>query len=77
MAHLTFNSYLAQIRESIDEQDGFLVGPLLSFKHPHISNPRLQTKTPEQKCEQILQQPWDEIVAAHVRAIGLWPTTTS
>jgi len=69
MAHTTLNSYLSHVSDCLDDRDGLNLAPLLSFKHPHINNPRLQLQNPEQKCEQILRQPWDEIVAAHIRAL--------
>ena len=40
---------------------------LLSFQHIHIQNPRLQIEHPEAQCEEWFDQPWDELVAAHLR----------
>ncbi|XP_067944612.1 PCI domain-containing protein 2-like [Watersipora subatra] len=75
MAHSTLEAYLEQIAEALEERDALLIAPLLSFKHPHIKNVRLRVRSPEQYCERILQQPWDEIVAAHIRA--LWAVSNS
>ncbi|RVE75148.1 hypothetical protein OJAV_G00013860 [Oryzias javanicus] len=67
MAHITINQYLQQIYEAIDNHEGSFCAELLSFKHPHVANPRLQLANPEDKCQQILEPPYDEMVAAHLR----------
>lgn len=67
MAHITINQYLQQVAEAIDSRGGFETGELLSFKHPHVANPRLQLANPEDKCQQVLDPPYDEMVAAHLR----------
>ncbi|XP_051558052.1 PCI domain-containing protein 2 [Myxocyprinus asiaticus] len=67
MAHITLNQYLQQVLEAIDSRDGSFCGELLSFKHPHVANPRLQLSSPEEKCQQLLEPPYDEMVAAHLR----------
>lgn len=67
MAHVTINQYLQQIYEAVDNRDGHTFSELLSFKHPHVANPRLQLVNPEEKCQQILEPPYDELVAAHLR----------
>ncbi|KAI4891031.1 hypothetical protein NFI96_013881 [Prochilodus magdalenae] len=69
MAHITINQYLQQVLEAIDARDGVFCGELLSFKHPHVANPRLQLSSPEDKCQQVLEPPYDEMVAAHLRAL--------
>ncbi|XP_013417520.1 PCI domain-containing protein 2-like [Lingula anatina] len=56
-----------KVEESINAKDGLLLGELLSFKHPHIANSRLQLERPEAPCERFFEQPWDELVAAHLR----------
>lgn len=83
---------LLQIYEAIDNRDGSICAELLSFKHPHVANPRLQVRphplrysvsiarkqphlclflwqllSPEEKCQQVLELPYDEMVAAHLR----------
>ena len=41
---------------------------LLSFKHPHIANPKLQRlENAESQCEQWFDQPYDEMIAAHLK----------
>ncbi|XP_070712029.1 PCI domain-containing protein 2 [Pempheris klunzingeri] len=67
MAHITINQYLQQVYEAIDSHDGNFCAELLSFKHPHVANPRLQLASPEEKCQQLLEPPYDEMVAAHLR----------
>ncbi|KAF7660267.1 hypothetical protein LDENG_00285250 [Lucifuga dentata] len=67
MAHITINQYLQQVYEAIDNHDGSFCAELLSFKHPHVANPRLQLASPEEKCQQVLEPPYDEMVAAHLR----------
>ncbi|AWO95509.1 putative PCI domain-containing protein 2-like [Scophthalmus maximus] len=67
MAHITINQYLQQVYEAIDNHDGSFCAELLSFKHPHVANPRLQLASPEDKCQQVLEPPYDEMVAAHLR----------
>ncbi|KAJ0004623.1 hypothetical protein NQD34_010837 [Periophthalmus magnuspinnatus] len=70
MAHITINQYLQQLYEAIDNRDGAFCAQLLSFKHPHVANPRLQVlqlQSPEEKCQQVLEPPYDEMVAAHLR----------
>ncbi|MGH0151818.1 UNVERIFIED_CONTAM: hypothetical protein FKN15_063449 [Acipenser sinensis] len=71
MAHITINQYLQQVLEAIDTRDGTFCAELLSFKHPHVANPRLQLANPEEKCQQVLEPPYDETVAAHLRALPM------
>ncbi|XP_063809192.1 PCI domain-containing protein 2 isoform X2 [Pseudophryne corroboree] len=42
MAHITINQYLQQVSEAIESKNGFSFSDLVSFRHPHIANPRLQ-----------------------------------
>ncbi|KAK3511018.1 hypothetical protein QTP70_029036 [Hemibagrus guttatus] len=67
MAHITINQYLQQVLEAIENKEGNFCAELLSFKHPHVANPRLQLSSPEDKCQQVLEPPYDEMVAAHLR----------
>ncbi|NP_001089237.1 PCI domain-containing protein 2 [Xenopus laevis] len=70
MAHITINQYLQQVQEAIDSKDGFNCADLVSFKHPHVANARLQLLSPEEKCQQVLEPPYDEMFAAHLRCIN-------
>ncbi|KAH0624553.1 hypothetical protein JD844_032157 [Phrynosoma platyrhinos] len=56
-----------KVLESIDSRDGLFCAELVSFKHPHVANPRLQLSSPEEKCQQVLEPPYDEMFAAHLR----------
>ncbi|KAG9492258.1 hypothetical protein GDO78_000659 [Eleutherodactylus coqui] len=67
MAHITINQYLQQVTEVIEEKNGPTCAELISFRHAHIANPRLQLSTPEDKCQQMLEPPYDEMFAAHLR----------
>ncbi|XP_021095071.1 PCI domain-containing protein 2 isoform X3 [Heterocephalus glaber] len=69
MAHITINQYLQQVYEAIDTRDGASCAELVSFQHPHVANPRLQMASPEEKCQQVLEPPYDEMFAAHLRAL--------
>ncbi|POI28843.1 hypothetical protein CIB84_007407, partial [Bambusicola thoracicus] len=71
MAHITINQYLQQVQEAIDSRDGQFCAELVSFKHPHVANPRLQLPSPEEKCQQVLEPPYDEMFAAHLRALPI------
>lgn len=39
---LNLYCFLSQVLESIDGRDGLFCAELVSFKHPHVANPRLQ-----------------------------------
>uniref|UniRef100_T1J4S1 CSN12-like protein n=1 Tax=Strigamia maritima TaxID=126957 RepID=T1J4S1_STRMM len=81
MAHITINQYLTSvntnsnklddflqfINDRITEKDGIGAAELLSFKHPHIANGRLQIERPEQVVERIIEPPFEEVIAAHLR----------
>ncbi|MEE6470632.1 hypothetical protein FKM82_009016 [Ascaphus truei] len=67
MAHITINQYLQQVQEAIDSKHGVFCAELVSFRHPHVANPRLQLPAPEEKCQQVLEPPYDEMFAAHLR----------
>ncbi|XP_036175913.1 LOW QUALITY PROTEIN: PCI domain-containing protein 2-like [Myotis myotis] len=67
MAHITTNQSLQQAYEAIETRDGECFAELVSFKHPHAANPRLQLASPEEKCQQVLEPPYDEMFAAHLR----------
>ncbi|KAM4701427.1 PCI domain-containing protein 2 [Discoglossus pictus] len=67
MAHITINQYLQQVQEAIDSKHGVFCADLVSFRHPHVANARLQLSAPEEKCQQVLEPPYDEMFAAHLR----------
>uniref|UniRef100_A0A6I8RNS2 PCI domain-containing protein 2 n=1 Tax=Xenopus tropicalis TaxID=8364 RepID=A0A6I8RNS2_XENTR len=70
MAHITINQYLQQVQEAIDSKNGYNCADLVSFRHPHVANARLQLSSPEEKCQQVLEPPYDEMFAAHLRCIN-------
>ncbi|KAL8578368.1 PCI domain-containing protein 2 [Nucella lapillus] len=67
MAHVSLNSYLQSVYDAVDNRDGEEAADLLSFRHPHVANTRLQLEKPEGPCQRVLDQPYDEIIAAHLR----------
>uniref|UniRef100_A0A3Q2DSQ2 Uncharacterized protein n=1 Tax=Cyprinodon variegatus TaxID=28743 RepID=A0A3Q2DSQ2_CYPVA len=56
MAHITINQYLQQITEAIENREGSFCAELLSFKHPHVANPRLQVRP--RRCPSCSSSPW-------------------
>ncbi|XP_025080088.1 PCI domain-containing protein 2-like [Pomacea canaliculata] len=67
MAHTSLYSYLNSLNDALANKDGEKASSFLSFHHPHVANPRLQLERPEEPCEKVFDQPYDEIVAAHLR----------
>ncbi|XP_006813509.1 PCI domain-containing protein 2-like [Saccoglossus kowalevskii] len=61
---------LLLLDEALSERDGQTAADFLSFRHAHIANHRLQLEHPEPQCERWFQQPYDEMIAAHLR--GVW-----
>ncbi|XP_064393757.1 PCI domain-containing protein 2-like isoform X2 [Halichondria panicea] len=69
MAYGTINTYLQHVERALQACDGALLAELVSFRHPHVQNPRLQDDF-ENKCQAYLEPPFDEMVAAHIRGVG-------
>ncbi|XP_071084842.1 PCI domain-containing protein 2-like [Haliotis cracherodii] len=67
MAHVSLNSFLQSIDYALQNKDGLSAGELLSFQHAHIASPRCQLEHPESQVQRVLDPPFDEMVAAHVR----------
>ena len=67
MAHYSINQYLQQLSNVINNKDGLKAGDLLGFRHPHVASRNLQLEHPESHCSAFFKQPWDEVVAAHLR----------
>ncbi|XP_069104037.1 PCI domain-containing protein 2-like [Argopecten irradians] len=67
MAHWTPNQYFQSMDDTLSEKDGIGCAELLSFKHPHIANPRLQIEHPESAVQRVFDPPYDELIAAHLR----------
>ena len=72
MAALSVNSYLSKVSQAWNAGEGEMLGDLLSFRDSHIANPKLQISDPEAQVERVLDQPLDEMVAAHLRACWAW-----
>nr|CAB3264702.1 PCI domain-containing protein 2 [Phallusia mammillata] len=67
MSFPTLNAYLLEVSSSLDNADAFILAKLLSFKDSHVSNPKLHKESPELLCQRILDTPYDELVAAHLK----------
>lgn len=61
------SSYLGEVHEAWNDYDGDLLAKMLSFRDPHVMNPRIQLEHPEREVEKILDAQIDEIVASHMR----------
>ncbi|MBZ3873463.1 PCI domain-containing protein 2 [Sciurus carolinensis] len=73
MVHIMINQYLQQVYKAPDTRDGASCAELVSFRHLHVTNPRLQMTSPEEQCQQVLEPPHDEMFVARLRctyAIG-------
>ncbi|XP_020913510.1 PCI domain-containing protein 2 [Exaiptasia diaphana] len=69
MAHFTLNHYFQQVDEALSSKDGETSAELLSFKHPHIASPKLQIANAQAQTERWFEQPYDELIACHLRAV--------
>jgi len=63
----TVTSYLSEVHDAWNDYDGEALARLLSFRDPHVMNPRIQLENPEREVEKVLEAQIDEIVAAHMR----------
>lgn len=72
MASLSLNSYLSKVSQAWHDGNGEILATLVSFSDPHIANARLQVQEPEPAVERMLDQPLDEMIAAHLRACWAW-----
>lgn len=69
MAHTSLNQYLQLLDDSLRNQDGDTAAQLLSFNDPHVANPRLQLEKPEEAVQRVIESPFQELIAAHLRCI--------
>ncbi|KAK3585965.1 hypothetical protein CHS0354_038509 [Potamilus streckersoni] len=67
MAQWSLNQYFSTLYDALREYDGEHAAELLSFKHPHVANTRLQLERPENSVQRVFEAPYDELVAAHLR----------
>jgi hypothetical protein len=72
MAGISLNGYLSKVAVAYENYDGLSLAVLLSFEDSHIANSRLQVQEPESAVERVIDQPLDEMVAAHLRACWAW-----
>ncbi|XP_062498844.1 PCI domain-containing protein 2-like [Corticium candelabrum] len=71
----TLQQYLQELKYYIWQMDGSMCSELLSFRHLHVKNQRLQLEDAHSQCSQALDSPYDELVAAHLR--GCWAVARS
>ena len=69
MAASNLNDYVQKVALALDEREGVKCAELLSFSHQHIANARLRVEAPEATCSRYMGQPFDEMVAAHIKTI--------
>ncbi|XP_020631277.1 PCI domain-containing protein 2-like [Orbicella faveolata] len=69
MAHMSFEQYLDQVEKGLVSKNGDILAELFSFRHPHIASTRLQLPDSQMQCEKWFEQPYDEMVASHLRAV--------
>lgn len=68
----SLNGYLSKVAQAWQVGEGDDLATLLSFQDSHIANPKLQIADPEAQVERVLDQPLDEMVAAHLRGCWAW-----
>lgn len=69
MANFSVNQYLQELHNAINRQDGPHFADLLGYKHPHIASKKLQLKDPVTVVVNWFEQPLDEAIANHLRAV--------
>lgn len=67
MAQWSVNQYINILYDSLQQYDGEKAADLLSFNHPHVANVKLQIQNPEKVVRRVFEQPWEEVVTAHLR----------
>ena len=65
---MAVRDYLQKVEEAWDDYNGENLADLLSFQDNHVLKPQLQLESPEAEVERILEEPINELVAAHLRA---------
>jgi len=65
---MSVSNYLTAVSNAWDDYDGEALATLLSFKDSHVTKPQLQLENPDRQVSAVLQEPIDELVAAHLRA---------
>ena len=67
---MSVHNYLRAVEEAWNDYDGDTLATLLSFQDSHATKHQLQIEDPEADVERVLDNPIDELVAAHLR--GCW-----
>ena len=70
---MSVHNYLRAVEEAWNDYDGDTLATLLSFQDSHATKHQLQIENPEADVERVLDNPIDELVAAHLR--GIWATS--
>ena len=65
---MSVDNYLKAVADAWDDYDGESLATLLSFQDSHVTKPQLQLENPDRQVSAVLQEPIDELVAAHLRA---------
>ena len=71
---MSVDNYLKAVADAWDDYDGESLATLLSFQDSHVTKPQLQLENPDRQVSAVLQEPIDELVAAHLRAC--WASAT-
>ncbi|XP_068734370.1 PCI domain-containing protein 2-like [Montipora capricornis] len=61
--------YLDQVERGLVSKNGDILAELFSFHHPHVASSRLRLPDAQVECEKWFEQPYDEMTAAHLRAV--------
>ncbi|XP_068734276.1 PCI domain-containing protein 2-like [Montipora capricornis] len=61
--------YLDQVERGLVSMNGDILAELFSFQHPHVASSRLRLPDAQVECEKWFEQPYDEMTAAHLRAV--------
>ncbi|RUS89997.1 hypothetical protein EGW08_002264 [Elysia chlorotica] len=67
MANISLNSYLHVVNEALQNYDSDEAARWLSFRDAHVASHQLQNLRPDQHCRRVLDPPYDEMVAAHIK----------
>ena len=65
---MSVQNYLKAVENAWNDYDGESLATLLSFQDSHVAKSQLHLESPEDEVERILDNPIDELVAAHLRA---------
>eukprot|EP00111_Clytia_hemisphaerica_P005602 TCONS_00016259-protein len=69
MAHWSINTYLDEVSRAMENQDGELLADLVGHKHPHVASSKLQLPDAIHQTQRVFDAPFDEMMAAHLRAV--------